>query len=131
MNKDEYLEKFVFNGLTNLNHGFDAEGTKYFSGSEFRSVLCRVEKLGIGIYGIEPWKNGDLYDVRVCEDYELNPSNPQWYWKAFEAFTKEDRGLLYAATFHVPERLLNEQAQQAGDGDAYQRPSMRRQSTGN
>lgn len=111
MNKDEYLEQFVFSRLTNLNDGFDAEGIKYFSAADFRTVLHRVEELGIGIFGIEPWKNGDFYDVRVCEDYEANPSNSQWYWSAFEAFTKEDGALVYAATFEVPERLLNNGAQ--------------------
>ena len=111
MNKEEYLERFVFNNLTNLNDGFDAEGIKYFSESDFGTVLRRAEEQGIDIFGIEPWKNGDFYDVRVCGDYESNPSNSQWYWTAFEAFTKEDGELLYAATFGVPERLLNEGSQ--------------------
>ena len=116
MDKDDYLEQFVFSHLTNLNDGFDAVGIKYFSESDFGILLRRVEEQGIGIFGIGPWKNRDLYDVRSCEDYGLAPSDSQWYWKAFEAFKKEDKGLLYAATFSVPKRLLNSEAQQNGAG---------------
>jgi len=106
MDKDEYLEQLIFKGLTNLNNGFDAEGIKYFSADDFRIILRRVEELGVGVLGIEPWKNGDFYDVRGCKDYESAPSDSHWYWTAFEAFNKEDEALVYSATFDVPTRML-------------------------
>ena len=63
MNKEAYLEEFIFKGLTNLNDGFDAESIKYFSQQDFETILNRIEEYGLGIYGIEPWKNGKFYDV--------------------------------------------------------------------
>jgi len=59
----EYLKTNVFNGLENLNYGFDSESIYYFSESDFEIVLDRFEKSGIAIFGIEPWLNGDFYDV--------------------------------------------------------------------
>ena len=54
--KGAYLDKHVFYGLTNLNDGFDAMSIKYFSETDFKIVLDRVKEFGIGITGIEPWK---------------------------------------------------------------------------
>ena len=108
MDKHEYLGKFVFHGLTNLNDGFDAVGISYFSEADFETVLRRVEELGIGVCGIEPWKDKKYYDVRIFEDYKYESSDPRWYWSAFEEFRKKDKELLYAATFAIPEEKLND-----------------------
>ena len=97
----------MFRGLTNLNDGFDAESIRYFSEPDFETILRRVEELGIGIFGIEPWKNRDFYDVRGCDDYEYSSTDPRWYWRAFEDFKNEDKELLYAATFDIPDSKLN------------------------
>lgn len=61
--EQKYLDKNVFHGLSNLNNGFDEEGIKYFSETEFQIVLERVKNLGLGITGIEPWKDGEFYGV--------------------------------------------------------------------
>tara|TARA_B110000977_G_C10833369_1_gene399003 strand:- start:51 stop:473 length:423 start_codon:yes stop_codon:yes gene_type:complete len=99
-----YLDKNVFYGLTNLNDGFDAKSIKYFSETDFKIVLDRVKKLGIGIAGIEPWKDGEFYDVVVYELITDNPANPEWYLKAFEDFKKVEKNLQYSATFLVLEK---------------------------
>ena len=54
LKKEEFLKSKIFFGLENLNNGFDSESIYYFSESDFEIVLNRVEKNGIGIYGIEP-----------------------------------------------------------------------------
>jgi len=110
MNKHEYLEKFVFKDLTNLNDGFDAEGIKYFSEEDFKIILSRIEKLKIGVVGIEPWLDGNFYDVKCFEDYGAGfaPDSPEWFWHAFEGFKKENRNLMYAATYYIPEAKLIE-----------------------
>lgn len=99
--KNDYLNKNVFYDLQNRNDGFDAESIYYFSQSDFEIVLNRVEKLGIGISGIEPWLNKEFYDVKIVEDYGGISTDSNWYRKAFEEFKKENENLLYAASYDV------------------------------
>jgi hypothetical protein len=108
MDEQEYLDKNIFQGLKNLNDGFDAVSIKYFSQTDFEIVLARIEKFGLGITGIEPWKDGEFFDVAVYEDFTINPSNPNWYKKAFKGFVELNEDLQYAATYYVPKELLNE-----------------------
>lgn len=109
MDEQEYLEKNIFFGLKNLNDGFDAESIQYFSQTDFEMVLSRIEKYGVGILGIEPWKNGEFFDAVGYEDFTKNPSDPNWYKKAFKGFVELGQNLQYAATYCVPKELLNEQ----------------------
>ena len=108
MEKLEYLKTNVFDGLKNLNDGFDSESIYYFSESDFEIVLDRVEKLGIGIMGIEPWLNGDFYDVMVFEDFNSISTAPKWYREAFLEFKKRGEKLQYAASYEMSDKLLNE-----------------------
>ena len=96
-----YLNTNVFYDLKNMNDGFDSESIYYFSQLDFEIVLNRIEKLGIGIYGIEPWLNRDFYDVKDVEDYCGITTDSKWYKKAFEEFKKENENLLYAASYDV------------------------------
>ncbi|GAA3592419.1 hypothetical protein Q4Q39_05595 [Flavivirga amylovorans] len=104
----EYLKANVFNGLKNLNDGFDSESIYYFSESDFEIVLDRVEKNGIAIFGIEPWLNGDFYDVLSFEDYKIDANDPKWYKKAFTEFKNREKNLMYSASYQVPKRLFAE-----------------------
>lgn len=104
--KRQYLDKNIFIGLTNLNDGFDSESIKYFSAQDFIIVLDRIQKLGLGIYGIEPWLNGEFYDVKGYEDYSSDPTNPKWYRNAFDEFIKLGKELQYAASYYIPEELI-------------------------
>ncbi|MFT6442870.1 MAG: hypothetical protein ACJASQ_002511 [Crocinitomicaceae bacterium] len=101
--KNDFLDKNIFIGLKNLNDGFDAESIKYFSASDFRIVLERVEKFNLGIYGIEPWKNGTYYDVFGYDDYSKKSTDPEWYNSALNDFIATGEELLYAASYHVPQ----------------------------
>ncbi len=104
--KNEYLDKNIFYGLTNLNDGFDSPSIKYFSAQDFEIILNRVKQLGLGILGIEPWKNGEFYSVTIYEDETNDPTDSKWYRNAFENFRKEDEALQYAATYFIPDELL-------------------------
>ncbi|MFH6992019.1 hypothetical protein [Flavobacterium sp. FlaQc-48] len=103
MDKLNYLIKNVFIGLENLNNGFDSESIYYFSQDDFEILLDRIEKLGIEILGIEPWKNGAFYDVMTAEDFN---SDPKWYRKAFLKFKESGENLQYSASYEISSDLL-------------------------
>ncbi|MCD9563401.1 hypothetical protein [Tenacibaculum maritimum] len=97
--KHQYLVKNIYDGLTNLNTGFDSPYIYYFNESDFEIILDRVEKHNITISGIEPWKNDEYYDVRVMEEY---PDDKLWYRKVFEDYKALKENLQYAASYLLP-----------------------------
>ena len=102
--KHKYLKEHVYKGLNNLNTGWDSPYIYYFSEEDFNIILIRVEKLGLGIYGIEPWDmDNHYYDVKGHEDYGTTPSDPIWYRKAFEEFKTSGEKLKYAASYSIPD----------------------------
>ena len=104
--KLDFLEKNIFLSLKNINDGFDSKSIYYFSESDFEIILKRVESYGLGIYGIEPWFEGDFYGVLACEDYNQSPSDSRWYKKAFSKFKNKKKNLQYSATYQIPKKLL-------------------------
>ncbi len=100
--KQKYLDEQVFYGLTDLNTGFDSPVIRYFSAEEFAIVLERVEQLKLGIFGIEPWKNGHFFGVSSFEDYTEDPTDSQWYKRAFREFLALEQELQYAASYYIP-----------------------------
>lgn len=106
MEQNEFLEKNVFQGLKKLNDGFEQEAVPFFSEADFEIVLERVEYFGIGIYGIEPWLNGELYDVITNENLKKKATDSRWYKKAFMTFKSRQSGLSYSASFKVSSKLL-------------------------
>lgn len=104
--ENAFLDRHVFVGLKNLNDGFDSSDIKYFSEHDFEIVIHRVKELGLGIYGIEPWKDGEFYDVRVHEQSTEDPTDPSWYEEAFRDFKNSGDKLLYGATYHIPDKLI-------------------------
>lgn len=108
MEENDFLDRYVFQGLENINDGFDSDSIKYFTESDFRTVLERVEKLDIEVLGIEPWKDGSFYNVLVAEQFESYTGDSKWYWEAFKKFSDSGEILQYAATFSISDQLLNE-----------------------
>ena len=104
MKSSEFLDLYIFKNLKSVNDGFDI----YFSQEDFEVVLSRVEKYGLGIYGIECWRDGEFYDVLVYENKTDDPRDSSWYKEAFEEFVKSNVGLQYNASFFVPEELLKD-----------------------
>lgn len=104
----KFLDKYVFYGLRDLNTGFDVNVISYHSRDEFKIVLERCEKLGIGIHGLEPWRDGEFYDVITKEDLGAEADEPVWYKLAFEEFVSRGVELQYSATYQIPEKLLED-----------------------
>ena len=100
--KSMLIQEHVFLHLKNLNNGFDSPSISYFSPAEFEIVLSRIKELGFGITGIEPWKDGDFYDVATFERTGKVPEDPHWYMSAFEKFQKMDDNLQYSASYSIP-----------------------------
>jgi len=107
MEKTEFLEKNIFLDLENINDGVDSDSISYFSESDFEIVLERIEKFGIGIYKIEPRLKGEVFDVKLNEDYRKKATDPKWYKRAFFEFKKKQSNLHYSAKYKVSDRLLN------------------------
>ncbi|MGJ8664879.1 MAG: hypothetical protein ACSHW7_00805 [Patiriisocius sp.] len=107
MTKQEFLEAHIFQGLENLNDGFDIENTHCFSETEFNTVIDRSEKLGVGIYAIAPWHEGKLFGAKVNDDFRKKATDARWYKTAFFAFKREQKDMKYTATFRISEALLN------------------------
>lgn len=102
-----FLEQHVFYDLNNLNDGFDVETIRYFSKSDFEKVLKRVEFFGLEIYGLEPWPDKEFAGVRLFEEYEMCPNDPEWYWSAFREFVNEGVDSYFSASYGVPKKIMN------------------------
>ena len=96
----------IFQDLENLNDGFDAEGVMHFSETHFEKVLARVELLGLGINGIETWKDEEFHMVEVFEDYSSSSQDAKWYKKGFDKLRNDSSDLLFSATYFVPQNQL-------------------------
>jgi len=55
-----------------------------FSKEDFEIILDRVEKLKIGIAGIECFRDKCFATVKVHKFYDLSPFDRKWYRKAFQ-----------------------------------------------
>lgn len=106
MDQPEFLEKHVFDGLKNLNDGFDDSSTHYFSQSDFEMVLEKVEYFGIGVYKISTWYDGKPYDSVDHETSKKKATDAKWYKKVFKTLTFRQEGLAYSATYKVSNKLL-------------------------
>ena len=104
--EEEFLEKYVFYDLEDLNDGFDSPSIKYFSKDDFEKILDRAEFYGLKIFGIEPWPDRQFFNVRVYEEYDTLPENPEWYRDAYARFLEEGVTSYFSATYGVPEYLL-------------------------
>lgn len=100
--KKAFLNDHIFAGLRNLNDGFDASGIRYFNEEDFEVVLNRIRQFECGILGIEPWHNGSCFAVLSYADYRKKPTDPEWYFKAFQKIKSTQENLLYSATYYVP-----------------------------
>ncbi len=106
MDKNEFLEKHIFTDIQKIHQKSDANTIPYFSEADFAIILERIEHFGIGIYGIEPWHNDKMYDVKTNEDFRKKATDPKWYKRAFFEFKKQQANLQYAATYRISDKLL-------------------------
>lgn len=106
MEQTEFLEKNVFTDLKNLNADFDKDTRYHFTESDFEIVLKRIEHFGIGVYKIDAWLDGKLYDTSSHEDFRKKATDPKWHKKAYHSFKNRQDGLSYSATYKVSNKLL-------------------------
>ncbi len=109
MTQAEFLEQHVFTDLKNINDDFDSKNLHFFSEADFAKVLQQAEHYGIGIYGIEPWLDGKVFDVSSHGDHNKKATDARWYKKAFNTFKHRQEGLLYSASYKVSPKLLARQ----------------------
>jgi hypothetical protein len=98
----------LFDGLQDLNNGFDVPQIAYFSAADFAVILNRAEALGTGILGIEPWPDGEFGGCKTYEAYSDDPADPSWYRRAFSEFLNQGMTSHFSATYRVPESRLDE-----------------------
>jgi len=82
-----FTRENLYNSLTDLNTGFDAPSIKYFSETDFITIMTRCKDNQVDIYGIESFtKNGEFIDCIVKEMYidDENNDNNLWYLEAFQ-----------------------------------------------
>lgn len=101
--KHNYLNKHIFNGLNNLNDGFDSLSISHFAEKDFFAVLERCRDNSVGIYGIEVWqKDEKVFDhVITFEDYGTFPKDDNWYFGAFDKLRSSGKDYIYSASYYV------------------------------
>lgn len=113
MEKTEFLEKYIFTDLQNLNTNVEADEIYSFSEIDFATILERIEHFGIGVYTIEAFLNGASYDVKNNEDARKKATDPKWYKSAYLGLKKRQVDLQYTATFKISDKLLAKENIQA------------------
>ena len=109
MEQAEFLEQKVFIDLKNVNDGFDESANPHFNEWDFAIVLQRAEYFGLGIYEIQAWLDGTLYDMEIHEHFKKKATDPSWYQKALTTFTTQQKGLTFTASYKVSAKLLARQ----------------------
>ena len=106
MEQSQFLVKYIFTDLKNLNNGFAEDGIQYFSENDFGIVLDRAEHFGLSIYTIKPWSKDEKYEASSHENHKKKATDPKWYKKEFKTLKTRQEGLLYSATYKVSKKLL-------------------------
>ncbi len=106
MQQEDFLKKYIFNDLENLNKEPDQSNFYIFSELDFEIVLKKSEYFGIGIYKIEVWLNGKSNTSLSHEDVKKKATDPRWYKKAFSELKSKQSELTYSATYKVSNKLL-------------------------
>ena len=109
MEQTEFLAQKVFTDLKNVNDGFDQAENLHFNEWDFAIILDRCEYFGIGIYEIQAWLDGVLYDKAVHERFKKKATDATWYKKALLTFTTRQTGLTFTASYKVSAKLLARQ----------------------
>ena len=106
MEQEEFLGEHVFTNRKDLNNGFDEESNKHFSQDDFESILDQVQYFGIGVYKIEGWLNGLVFESASHETFKKKATDPKWYLKAFKTMYHRQEDMSYTATYKVSKKLL-------------------------
>jgi hypothetical protein len=108
---DLFLKNEILFGLRNENTGYDVASISYFSENNFRIILNRIKQEKVGLFGIEPWLNGEFFDVITFTKFNTVPDDPIWYETAFANFCTLKLDLAYSASFYIPTDRLSFQTE--------------------
>jgi len=98
---NEFVEKHLYQGLTNLNDGFDSPCNYYFSKEDFTILLQRLDRFGIRVHAIEPFPDKKFGGIADPWGYSHGPDLPPWHWRAFEDFQAQGIDSYFCAYFHT------------------------------
>jgi len=105
MTQEDFLEQYIFKGLTNKNE--DSEITDhYFSEEEFAKILVQTEHFGISVYEIKTILNGKPFKTVEHKTFRKKATDAKWYTREFKNLKREQKDLLFAATYKVSKKLL-------------------------
>ena len=106
MTELEFLQAEIFKGLTNLNKKATEAKEYKFEEADFAIILERAEYNGLGIYNVTTWLKRTTFGTITHQDQAKKATDPRWYNRAFITFKNRQEGLIYAADFKVPAKLL-------------------------
>lgn len=105
MTEREFLEHNVFQGIKNMNTGYDNDTIWHFSSQDFETVLARSEEFDIKILGIECWEKEEEKHTKFYEDYkELD----RWHRQAYRELVETHSPCIFTATFDIPPIYLQD-----------------------
>ncbi len=106
MEKEQFLEQFLFKDLHATNATTNQKEDYQFSEGDFEKILERAKHYGIGIYTIETFFKGKAYAKATHEDYKKKATDYNWSQRAFKTFKKQQAGLTYASVYKISAKLL-------------------------
>ena len=105
MTQEEFLEQKIFTGLTNKNTD-KSNADFYFSEEDFFEVLKKAEYFGLSIYTIKTFLDGNEFKTVEHETFRKKATDAKWYNREFKNLKREQKNLLYTATYKVSKKLL-------------------------
>ena len=102
--KRKFIKEFIESGYKDYNTGFDVPSISYFSLKDFYNILNKCKKMDIGIFGIEPWPNGQFGDVHTMGQYNASSRDENWWYEAIDIMVKAGIDHNYSCSYDVPEK---------------------------
>lgn len=101
--KIRFIKLFIEFGFKDHNTGFDVKGISYFSLEDFYKILDRCKEMDVGIFGIEPWPNGEYGDCRTMEEYNASSRDSRWWHQAIDEMIGKGIDHNFSCSYDIPE----------------------------
>jgi hypothetical protein len=117
-----FLEKFIYHGLS-IFMLRDFTDFLYFRTEDFKTILERIEKFGVGVRTIyaynvnaEQYCFYDNFGTYSSKEFQSeNPMNPSWYRAAFASLEDTDYEQEFSIIPFYPKGLLKYYAYESND----------------
>lgn len=106
MTELEFLQTEIFKDLTNLNKKASKAKEYKFDEADFATVLERAAYNGLSLYSITTWLKRTTFGTITHLDQSKKATDARWYNRAYITMKKRQEGLIYAADFKVPVKLM-------------------------